>query len=44
MVAPGVPRLDPRRQAISLVSGLTKADFPTTGARIGADGAVTPAT
>src|SRR5204863_636201 len=25
MVAPGVPRLDPRKQAISLVSGLTKA-------------------
>ncbi len=43
MVDPGVPRLDPRKQAISLVSGLTRADFPRTGARIGADGAVTPA-
>ena len=43
MVAPGVPRLDPRKQAISLLSGLTRADFPQTGARIGADGAVTPA-
>ena len=43
MVAPGVPRLDPRKQAISLLSGLTRADFPRTGARIGADGAVTPA-
>ena len=43
MVAPGVPRPDPRKQAISLLSGLTRADFPQTGARIGADGAVTPA-
>jgi Bacterial capsule synthesis protein PGA_cap len=43
MVAPGVPRLDPRKQAISLVSSLTTVDFPHTGARIGADGAVTPA-
>jgi poly-gamma-glutamate capsule biosynthesis protein CapA/YwtB (metallophosphatase superfamily) len=44
MVAPGVPRMDPRKQAISLVSGLTKTDFPTTGARIGADGTVVPPT
>ena len=42
MVAPGAPRMDPRKQAISLVSSLTKADFPKTGARIGADGTVTP--
>jgi hypothetical protein len=44
MIAPGVPRPDPRKQAIGLVSGLSRADFPTTGARIGADGAVTPGT
>jgi hypothetical protein len=44
LVAPGVPRMDPRKQAIPLVSGLTKADFPTTGARIGADGTVVPPT
>jgi poly-gamma-glutamate capsule biosynthesis protein CapA/YwtB (metallophosphatase superfamily) len=42
MVAPGSPRMDPQRQAISLVSGLTKADFPKTGARIAADGSITP--
>jgi len=44
MVAPGAPRMDPQKQAISLVSSLTKADFPKTGARIGADGTVTPPT
>ncbi len=44
MVAPGVPRLDPQKQAISLVSGLCRADFPKTGAHLGADGAVTPST
>ena len=42
MVTPGVPRMDPQKQAISLVSGLSKADFPNTGARLGADGTVTP--
>jgi hypothetical protein len=41
MVAPGVPRPDPKKQAISLVSGLCKADFPTTGAKIAADGTIT---
>jgi poly-gamma-glutamate capsule biosynthesis protein CapA/YwtB (metallophosphatase superfamily) len=44
MVAPGSPRLDSQKQAIALVSGLCKADFPTTGARLGADGTVTPPT
>jgi hypothetical protein len=44
MVAPGVPRLDPKKQAISMISGLDKSDFPGTGARIGADGSVVPAT
>jgi poly-gamma-glutamate capsule biosynthesis protein CapA/YwtB (metallophosphatase superfamily) len=44
MVAPGSPRMDPQKQAISLVSSLCKADFPKTGARIGADGTVTPPT
>jgi poly-gamma-glutamate capsule biosynthesis protein CapA/YwtB (metallophosphatase superfamily) len=42
MVAPGAPRLDPQRQAISLTSSLCKSDFPTTGAHIGTDGTVTP--
>jgi hypothetical protein len=41
MAAPGVPRLDPKKQAISLVSGLCKSDFPTTGAKIAADGTIT---
>src|SRR5262249_32402773 len=44
MVAPGSPRMDPQKQAIPLVSGLSKADFPKTGARIGVDGTVTPPT
>ncbi len=44
LVAPGAPRPDPQKQAISLVSGLCKADFPKTGARIAADGTVTPPT
>jgi poly-gamma-glutamate capsule biosynthesis protein CapA/YwtB (metallophosphatase superfamily) len=42
MVAPGAPRMDPGRQAIPLVGGLCKADFPKTGAQIAADGTVTP--
>jgi hypothetical protein len=42
MVAPGAPRLDPQRQAISLTSSLCRSDFPTTGAHIGTDGTVTP--
>jgi hypothetical protein len=44
MVAPGSPRLDPQHQAIPLVSGLTKSDFPKTGAVIGTDGTITPPT
>ncbi|OLB79068.1 MAG: capsular biosynthesis protein [Actinobacteria bacterium 13_2_20CM_2_71_6] len=44
MVAPGSPRMDPQKQAISLVSSLCKADFPKTGARLAADGTVTPPT
>lgn len=41
MVAPGSPRLDPDKQAISLVSGLCRDDFPDTGARIDAKGKIT---
>ncbi len=44
MVAPGAPRMDPQKQAISLVSSLCRADFPKTGARIAADGTVSPPT
>jgi len=40
MVAPGLPRLDPKKQALSLIRNLSKSDFPSTGARIGADGSV----
>jgi poly-gamma-glutamate capsule biosynthesis protein CapA/YwtB (metallophosphatase superfamily) len=43
MVSPGFPRMDPKKQAITLVSGLCKSDFPQTGAHIAADGAITPA-
>jgi poly-gamma-glutamate capsule biosynthesis protein CapA/YwtB (metallophosphatase superfamily) len=42
MVAPGSPRMDPAHQAIALVSGLSKSDFPKTGALIAADGSVAP--
>ncbi len=42
MVAPGSPRMDPQKQAIPLVSGLTKSDFPKTGAVIATDGTITP--
>jgi hypothetical protein len=40
MAAPGLPRLDPKKQAISLIGSLTKTDFPSTGAKIAADGAI----
>jgi len=42
MVAPGSPRMDPQHQAISMVSGLSKSDFPKTGAQIATDGTITP--
>ncbi|HLL65675.1 MAG TPA: CapA family protein [Micromonosporaceae bacterium] len=42
MVEPGLPRPDSSKRAITLVGGLSKADFPTTGAKIGADGTITP--
>ncbi|WP_373319632.1 CapA family protein [Rugosimonospora africana] len=42
MVSPGLPRMDPKKQAITLVNGLSKSDFPRTGAHIAANGAITP--
>jgi hypothetical protein len=42
MIAPGLPRLDPKKQSIALISTLTKSDFPSTGARVGTDGSITP--
>jgi len=42
MAAPGLPRLDPKKQAISLIGNLSKTDFPSTGAKIAADGAISP--
>jgi hypothetical protein len=42
MIAPGLPRLDPKKQAIPLISNLTKSDFPQTGAKIASNGAITP--
>jgi hypothetical protein len=36
--------MDPQKQSTSLVTGLCKADFPKTGARLGADGSITPPT
>ena len=42
MVAPGVPRLDPRDRAIDMVRSLSHEDFPVTGVQIAASGAITP--
>lgn len=42
VVAPGVPHADPKRQSVTLVGGLSKTDFPSTGARFAADGTITP--
>jgi hypothetical protein len=41
MVAPGLPKPDPKKQAIPFVSNLTKQDFPSTGAKIAEDGTIT---
>ncbi|MDT5037350.1 MAG: hypothetical protein QOE03_2535 [Micromonosporaceae bacterium] len=41
LVAPGRPAKDPANRAIALVRGLVEADLPTTGVRIGDDGAIT---
>jgi len=41
MIAPGLPRPDPKKQAISMISNLTKQDFPQSGAKIAADGVIT---
>jgi hypothetical protein len=41
MVAPGLPRMDPGKAAITLVGGLSRSDFPKSGARIAADGTIT---
>jgi capsule synthesis protein PGA_cap len=38
---PGLPKPDPKKQAITLISSLTKQDFPQTGAKIAADGSIT---
>jgi Bacterial capsule synthesis protein PGA_cap len=42
MVAPGVPRMDPDHRAWSQMRSLSRSDFPSTGAKIGTDGAITP--
>ncbi|WP_432843561.1 CapA family protein [Dactylosporangium sp. CA-092794] len=42
MVSPGLPKPDPKKQAIPFVSNLTKQDFPSTGAKIADDGTITP--
>jgi hypothetical protein len=44
MVSPGLPRLDSRNQALTLVGNLSKQDFPNTGAKIGTDGSITAPT
>jgi hypothetical protein len=42
MVAPGSPSIDRTGQALTLVRGLSDTDLPTSGARIGDDGAISP--
>jgi hypothetical protein len=42
MAPPGLPALDPKRETVSLIRSLCAADLPSTAARIGADGAITP--
>jgi poly-gamma-glutamate capsule biosynthesis protein CapA/YwtB (metallophosphatase superfamily) len=42
MIAPGLPAMDPAKQALPLVRGLCDADLPASGARIGDDGSVSP--
>src|SRR5262245_47788167 len=42
MVAPGVPRMDPNNRAWTQVRSLSRSDFPSTGAKIGTDGTITP--
>jgi hypothetical protein len=41
LIAPGLPRPDPKKQAITMISGVTKQDFPQSGAKIAADGTIT---
>jgi hypothetical protein len=38
----GIPVPDPTGRAVALIRELTAADFPSTGPRIDADGAVSP--
>jgi hypothetical protein len=42
LAPPGLPSLDPERQAIPIIRSLTADDFPSTGAVISTNGAVTP--
>ncbi len=39
---PGAPRLDPDKEAITVINSLSAADFPDTGVTIDADGRITP--
>jgi hypothetical protein len=41
MIAPGLPSLDSKKQAWSLVRSLCQSDLPQTGAKIGTDGSIT---
>jgi poly-gamma-glutamate capsule biosynthesis protein CapA/YwtB (metallophosphatase superfamily) len=42
MIAPGLPSLDSKKQAWSLVRSLCASDLPQTGAHVGTDGSITP--
>jgi hypothetical protein len=42
MYEAGLPRLDPQQRGLELVREVTELDFPQTGARLGADGEITP--
>ncbi|MBT8225120.1 MAG: CapA family protein [Dactylosporangium sp.] len=42
MVSPGLPKVDPKNQAVKLVASLSTADFGETGAQIDGTGRITP--
>jgi Bacterial capsule synthesis protein PGA_cap len=42
VAAPGLPKPDPKKAAISLIESLSKADFPQSGAKLAKDGSITP--
>jgi hypothetical protein len=42
MVSPGLPSVDPKQETLALLRSLCAGDLPSTGAKIGPDGTLTP--